>query len=254
MDVNFELKIFKNISSDELENIISENFYMSIVLVENGTLSYFHNKEEYSLNEGEVLLIPQYCDFSLGAAPVKKLKLSVFSYFLQFDKIPVLHFSTPGKADASSRLSLALKSYFNIKNDENYKTALLKKSLEYEIIHLAETLSDNSEMCVSRKIQPVLSYIQKNLGRNFSVYDMAKDCGMSESAVYKLFNECLGQAPKQFIRKKRMEYALHLLRNTNLSISEISFESGFYDQYYFSKEFKKIFSSSPSFYRKNIDK
>ncbi len=254
MEVNFNIKTFSNISQTGLKEILSNEFYTNIVIIKKGSLTYMSGKEECSLKENQVAVIPPYANIKIKGTQKRDLSASVFSYFLNSDIMHLLHLPVPVILDSSSPISLELNDYFSLKENTGYKEILLKKSLEYKIIYLAESFENTENIAVNPRMQPLMSFIQKNLSLNFTVKEMAKECNLSEALVYKMFEDFLKISPKQFIRNQRMKYALHLLLNTKMSISEISYESGFYDQYYFSKEFKKTFSLSPSHYRKNTEK
>jgi hypothetical protein len=57
-----------------------------------------------------------------------------------------------------------------------------------------------------------------------------------------------------YIRKLRIEKAIHLLENSNYKLAEIAYLTGFSDQSHFTRIFKKHTGKSPSEYRKNIYK
>lgn len=50
----------------------------------------------------------------------------------------------------------------------------------------------------------------------------------------------------------RMSHAQKLLRETDMSVAEVSLQSGFADNHYFTRRFKKVYGISPSEYRKGI--
>lgn len=58
----------------------------------------------------------------------------------------------------------------------------------------------------------------------------------------------------EYIRKLRIDKALHLLQNTSHSLSEIAYLTGFSDQSHFSRIFKKHMGKSPSAYKKDLVK
>jgi YesN/AraC family two-component response regulator len=57
-----------------------------------------------------------------------------------------------------------------------------------------------------------------------------------------------------YIRKLRIERAIHLLRNTGHSLSEVAYLTGFSDQSHFTRIFKKYTGEIPSRYRKQAKK
>jgi len=56
----------------------------------------------------------------------------------------------------------------------------------------------------------------------------------------------------EYIKNYRLQVALKYLRETDLSISAISYNLGFNDPAYFTNCFKKMFKVSPSAYLQNI--
>jgi AraC-like DNA-binding protein len=55
-----------------------------------------------------------------------------------------------------------------------------------------------------------------------------------------------------YIRKLRIERAIQLLRDTDHSLSEIAYLTGFSDQSHFTRIFKKVVGDNPSTYRRNL--
>ena len=68
----------------------------------------------------------------------------------------------------------------------------------------------------------------------------------------RVFKKEVGITLLEYIQKSKLEYALKLLKENKLSISEISIRSGFSDQNYFSRIFRKQFGISPKNASKQI--
>jgi transcriptional regulator GlxA family with amidase domain len=60
----------------------------------------------------------------------------------------------------------------------------------------------------------------------------------------------MGKTPSEYIRELRLARACDLLLTTNMPISLVGNLSGYNDQYFFSKIFKKHIGVSPQKYRK----
>lgn len=63
------------------------------------------------------------------------------------------------------------------------------------------------------------------------------------------FKKYTGLSPNQYHLSLRIQHAIYLLNNTDLSIKEISFNLGFCSIFYFSKVFKEKTRQNPSCYR-----
>ncbi len=88
--------------------------------------------------------------------------------------------------------------------------------------------------------------IQKNLFEDLGMDDLAFLTGLSLSSFKRKFSSIYGTSPNKYIITKRLEKAQSLLNTSELSISEIAYDSGFSDVGYFSKTFKKHYNQTPS--------
>jgi AraC-like DNA-binding protein len=79
--------------------------------------------------------------------------------------------------------------------------------------------------------------------------DVLKKLPASYSKLRKDFKTLTGESPNQYKLNLRLNKAKELLTSTNLSISEIAFQTGFESVSYLSKIFKKKNSISPKLYR-----
>ncbi|MFC5270760.1 helix-turn-helix domain-containing protein [Adhaeribacter terreus] len=78
-----------------------------------------------------------------------------------------------------------------------------------------------------------------------NIGQVAEECCLSEFRFYRLFKQCFGQSPYNYLFRRRIEKGLEL-KKQNLSWSEIAFQLNFTDLAAFSNGFKKITGVSPS--------
>ena len=76
-------------------------------------------------------------------------------------------------------------------------------------------------------------------------------CYCRDSYISHLFKKHCGKSIRAYTNDLRISEAKKLLKNTGLSIKEISERTGFFDSNYFSNSFKKETGVSPKEYRKN---
>lgn len=72
---------------------------------------------------------------------------------------------------------------------------------------------------------------------------------MSRVHLYKKLLSITGKTPIEFIRIIRLKRAAQLLRESQLSISEIAYQTGFNNLKFFRKYFKETFGVLPSEYQ-----
>lgn len=97
-----------------------------------------------------------------------------------------------------------------------------------------------------RKILLGKNFIDAYFNRIKNVEEVALECSMSEYHFFRLFRHVYQISPYQYILKKKLELAHHLLKDKTLTISEVALLSGFNDLPTFSKSFKKHFGFTPS--------
>lgn len=101
----------------------------------------------------------------------------------------------------------------------------------------------------SSPVEKARSYIDKNYLKTISTDLMVAEAGVSASYLSHIFHKELGQTITEYIENCRLKHACDLLRQTDYTIKEISSSSGYDDQNYFSRIFKKRLGISPSKYK-----
>jgi AraC-like DNA-binding protein len=77
---------------------------------------------------------------------------------------------------------------------------------------------------------------------------LARDAGMSEPKLRKLFKQTFGKAVFEYYQSARMERAAQLLKEKRLSVSEVGYELGFTNLSHFSRVFEQHTGSKPKKY------
>jgi AraC-like DNA-binding protein len=98
-------------------------------------------------------------------------------------------------------------------------------------------------------IAKALDYVHNNYTYEISIADIAKYLSIDRTYLYKLFMTNVKVAPQQYLINYRLSIAQKLLRDTILSVTEISYSCGFRDTSSFDKHFKKHFLITPLQYR-----
>lgn len=93
-----------------------------------------------------------------------------------------------------------------------------------------------------------ISYVIKNFKKHLTIDELAKIASLSRTSYIKRFKETTGKSPKQYITHTRIAEAKKLLLS-ELSISKIAEETGFYDAAHFMKTFTALTGMSPTEYR-----
>ena len=93
-------------------------------------------------------------------------------------------------------------------------------------------------------------YISLNYTEPLTLKSIAKAVGVSRYHLSRMFADKIDGGFKGYLQILRVERAKDLLKNTDLSIYEVSIKSGFSDQRTFNRVFKNIMDTTPREYRK----
>ena len=146
---------------------------------------------------------------------------------------------------------------------ENVITILAssKNVLKYNPTHLTEYFLSIYNNCIyptAQQNEPnskvyvnyAINYIHSNVHVPITIKSLCEKIDVSQPYIYNIFKQETGLSPKQYISQYKIETSEKLLVETNLTISQIALQVGFYDVLEFSKFFKKATSLSPSDFRK----
>jgi transcriptional regulator GlxA family with amidase domain len=95
----------------------------------------------------------------------------------------------------------------------------------------------------------VKQLILEGLSDTLEVTELAKACALSRSHFSRAFKCSTGLSPQDWIRGQRIERAKQLIRDTDLTLTQISLECGFCDQAHFCHIFTRSEGITPFAWR-----
>lgn len=101
-------------------------------------------------------------------------------------------------------------------------------------------------------IYKALEYIKKNYMNKISLNDVAYVSNISPSYFSKVFKEEMGMNFNNYLNEVRVNNSKRLLMDDAIPLVDVAFMTGFEDQSYFSKVFKRITGVSPGKYRESM--
>lgn len=103
---------------------------------------------------------------------------------------------------------------------------------------------------VSDKMKEVRLYVREHYTEKITLDSLADKFLLSKYHLSREFKKCFGETLVQYITALRINHAKHLLRFTQMGMSDVSETCGYCDQNYFTRQFSKIEGCTPSEYRK----
>lgn len=162
----------------------------------------------------------------------------VFDYFLDeiFDEI-ISEIFLPKKYSITNEIKLLGVIYI----------------LFSELIEIRKSNKDRNQVELKEYYYTkAIEFIKINYSRNLTVNDIANYIGISRSYLYYIFKEFSNLSIHQLLINYRIEAAVYLMSDRQLSISEISRSVGYEDPLQFSSIFKRIRGMSPSSFRSKL--
>lgn len=128
-----------------------------------------------------------------------------------------------------------------------------RDQMRQQLTALQETNVEPRDLKIASKDQEFLKKaikcLEENLSNsNFGVDDLYRELGLSRTQLYRKLKGLVGQSANEFIRSFRLKRAAQLLKQQEMTISEVTYHVGFNDLQYFRYCFKKQFGSNPSEY------
>lgn len=126
----------------------------------------------------------------------------------------------------------------------------------YDIVHdlAREYALRVSYVLKEKKYSPrlvrMMTYIKEHLGEKIELAEIAEHVNVSRTYASAIFREELGITISDFILQERMLEAERMLRETDLSVADISGRLAFCSQSYFTKRFTETKGVTPLEYRK----
>ena len=96
----------------------------------------------------------------------------------------------------------------------------------------------------------MVGFIQKNYRNKITLARIAAAGAVGQSKCCRLFSRYYSQTPGEYLTHYRLDKSVELLRNMDLSITEIALSVGFSNASYYAETFRKWMKISPSEMRK----
>lgn len=152
-----------------------------------------------------------------------------------------------GGAPADNILKLNNAFLNNLQQVQDMDTICYK--LQEIVVTFADSIFNYVPSKNSEIIKDAMLYISNNFQTDITLTDVAKHVHLHPTYFSTLFKQSIGFSFKEYISIVRIEESKRLLLNTDFSIIDIAVATGFEDQSYFAKVFKKITGMTPKQYR-----
>ena len=95
------------------------------------------------------------------------------------------------------------------------------------------------------KLNLSIEYMNNAFRQNPSLEEIASKSNLAPNYFHRVFKKNFGLTPFDYMQKLRMEHAIKLLTTAEKTVKEIAHDSGYENEFYFHRQFKKQYKISP---------
>ena len=227
--------------------------YLAIEFLLEGELTAEVDNQKYRLNPGDLLLMnkPKYAAVKSGkkgffrkaAILIQGTLLESVLLDFSLDRPRLISLREPEKI-----MTVLVEIGQLMERKESDSIHLVNGKLLELLSRISAESSDSSGY--PEELNRALRSIENRPDLALSLKELAANSGCSVSTLQRYFQQYCNTTPLQYRQTLKMELAKKLLNSTVLNIGEIAERTGYADQAYFSKDFKKFCGISPLLWRK----
>jgi AraC-like DNA-binding protein len=223
-----------------------------IYFLEEGNCTYFIDNKVYSVQSGDIVVIP---DGIIHHTKYDNIKHSRILVNCSRQYIPNSVLPTISAGNYLYRnpfiIDEAREIFKKIENEYRHTDSLSDEIISCHTHSLFYLLIRNTESCVdiddsNNIIEQAVAYIRENFSSNITLSSLAKRFSVSPEHFSRLFKKETGLGFSKYLNSLRLQYAEQLLKSPDsYGITRIAEICGFEDSNYFSKKFKEVYGISP---------
>ena len=231
-----------------------------ITLVLEGEMQVRHEKENYTLKAGDMIFVGSNCIHDQRTIGYSKSLIAIFNPAIvaavasKFQnhplKMPVLRNVSAYTIDTFK----ALFEHHLWEKEGNENFAFTKGALYSIISRFVDQLDLDAESYYADRhvlLGRIFEYVEQHKELSCTLEDISQKLEYSTVYLSRFFHENTGMTYREYVRMIKMNHACYLLKNTGLSILDVSLQCGYSSLSGFNRSFKQIVGVNPTEYRKN---
>lgn len=249
--------------------------FVELVVILGGSASHVVNGRPYKIASGDVfvfnvgalhafedareldLINVMYSPMLLSAIGADVRALAGFQAMFVISPSPGGDFRCmmrldPGGLETVRRILIDMTTEHQLKA-KGYQT-VVKAQLTVLITFLSRRYSHTKVRVeghpAALRLADAVGHMGANYRGHLTLDGMAAHCGLSRRHFSRLFHQLYGTTPARYVLDLRLERAAVLLREDTTTVTGVSFDCGFNDSNYFSRQFRRKMGMSPREYRR----
>lgn len=167
---------------------------------------------------------------------------------------PILHLNPDELAETRRLCRLLEKEHEECAYGHEFACQTLFMELLLLFSRIYERSKNRKQVSTQSRIGNVIAYMNRHYAEKIRLESLAGKAGMSQRNMIRLFEIATGTTPVNYLLHLRIYQATIMLRTTSLSVSAIAEKCGFNDSNYFTRQFHRLTSSTPSSFKKAVSR
>lgn len=243
---------------------------IELILILSGQMQYNINGEVVLLKQGEGIFInakqlhfgyseeKKECEFlcilfhPILLCSSRTVEQKYVSPLLFNEHIPFCHLK--GNNGWEKAILSSVQEIYDIRDDDISELKIQRAFLDIwialceNVISIQKTqFSQNHHLSA---LKDMISFINQNYSEKLSLKAIATSGNVGKTGCCNIFKKYINKTPNEYLTELRLRKAVELLKNTDMTILEISYTVGFSGASYFTETFHKIYGCTPRAYRK----
>lgn len=217
-----------------------------------GHCTYFIDNKTYQVSEGDLVLIPggtiHNTQYPMDTR-YSRMLVNCSNFFIPgsvFDDLKKLLYvyHNDELTDKIREILTEVEKEYN--SPDKHSLDYLQSLIYSLFILIARYPNTKSNASVKNEyIEKAVNHIRKNYMSKLSLNDVARVCSITPEHLSRIFKKETGFGYSEYLNLVRLQQAEYLIKNKELTITEIAHRCGFEDSNYFSFIFKKKYGISP---------
>jgi len=272
-----ELNVFETRRQSQNVKLVFNDMVLTTMIRGKKVMHLFGSKH-FDYLPGESVIVPENEEMTIDFPeadfqnPAQCIALAIDAAMLK-DILQLLNEKYP-KTEKQDNWNIDV-SYFHLQNSleitsaidrllkistENIsaKDVLVDFTLKELLIRLMQTqarkliLESYFNHTTTNRFAAAVQYIKAHINEEITIDKLSNLCCMSKPNFFRCFKREFGISPVDFILHERIKMAKSMLKDRNITITEICFAVGINNLSYFFKLFKRIEGKTPSEFRKGL--
>lgn len=111
--------------------------------------------------------------------------------------------------------------------------------------HAPEPTDRSRSELPRRRLRRIIDYINDNLSEELTLFQLADIAQLSGSRLNVVFKRAMGVPVHEYVMRRRVDYAIRLIRSQQHSLSDVAVAAGFADQSHMSRRVRRVLGVTP---------